>query len=97
MSDEIVSLLCELREGQGRIEAKVDGTMKWMEQHAKDDKEMAASIRTLEISPLAGQVKALELSQARQKGAMRVLAGVGSLLGAGIGYAVDLFTRGGHH
>jgi hypothetical protein len=97
MSDEMMAILCDLKEGQGRIEAKVDGTMKWMEKHVIDDKEMAASIRNLEISPLAGQVKALELSQARQKGALRILAGLGSIIGAGIGYAVDLLTRGGHH
>jgi hypothetical protein len=49
-----------------------------------------------ENKALEADVRKLEIGAARQKGVMAALAGVGSLLGAGVGYAVDLVTRGNH-
>jgi hypothetical protein len=66
----------------GRIEQKIDSYSIQLSAHIADDKTMADDI-----------VK-LKLSGARQKGILAALATVGSVLGAGAGYAVDLLTRG---
>jgi hypothetical protein len=68
----------------GRIEQKVDGLNVWMTKHVEDDKCMADDIR------------ALQMSSARRKGAIWGISTVGSFVGAGIGYAVELLTRGHH-
>jgi hypothetical protein len=68
----------------GRIEQKIDTHTQWMTSHVAENKALEADVRKLEIGA------------ARQKGVMAALAGVGSLLGAGVGYAVDLVTRGNH-
>lgn len=69
----------------GRIEQKIDGHTEWMKKHVADDAVMAADIQKI------------QLSNARQKGVLAALTTVGTVLGAGVGYAVDLLTRGGHH
>jgi hypothetical protein len=63
----------------GRIEQKIDGHTDWMKKHVEDDKLMAVDI------------KALQVSHARQKGFLTALTALGSVLGAGVGYAIDIF------
>jgi hypothetical protein len=69
----------------GRIEQKIDGTNGWMKEHAE-----ATANSFKEVSE---KVAKLEIGHARQKGVLAALAGVGSVLGAGIGYAVDLLRH----
>ena len=65
-----------------RIEQKIDGHSEWMKSHVAEDKLMAADI------------KGLQISHSRQKGFLTAVSAIGTVLGAGVGYAIDLFTRG---
>lgn len=69
----------------GRIEQKIDGHAAQLAKHVADDAVMAADIKTLQIT------------QAKQRGFLTAISGVGTLIGAGVGYAIDLLARGGHH
>jgi hypothetical protein len=75
VSDEV---MMDIQRTLGRVETKVDGSLKWLEKHATDIKE-------------------LQLAQARQKGALKVLGIVGSTIGAGVGYLVERITLGHHN
>jgi hypothetical protein len=78
--DQIAAVFSSL----GRIEQKMDSHTEWMKNHVAEDKLMAADINKL------------QMAGARQRGVLAALTGVGTVLGAGIGYAIDLFTRGHH-
>ena len=65
-----------------RIEQKIDGHSEWMKSHVADDKIMADNIAKLQVS------------HARQKGFLTAISAVGTVIGAGVGYAIDIFTRG---
>jgi len=77
-SDQIAQVFGAL----GRIEQKIDSHTQWMTKHVADDALMAKDIESL------------KLSHARQKGFMTALAGVGSVIGAGIGYLAEYLHRG---
>ena len=68
-----------------RIEQKIDGhtkwTTEWTQKHEVSDAQMA------------GDIKKLEMSSARQRGFMTALAAVGSVIGAGIGYLAEYLHR----
>lgn len=66
----------------GRIEQKIDGHTDWMRKHVADDAVMAQDI------------KSLQLTQARQRGFLTAISAVGTVIGAGVGYAIDLLARG---
>ena len=66
----------------GRIEEKIDNHTSWMERHVKDDEGVEK------------RVGELELRAARQKGFLGALAGVGGVIGAGVGYLAEYFHRG---
>jgi hypothetical protein len=71
-----------------RIETKVDSFKGDLVQHIADDKNTNKF--------LYDNIQKLNLGAARQKGIMTTLGAVGTVLGAGVGYAIDLFTRGHH-
>jgi hypothetical protein len=71
-----------------RIETKIDTAASSLQQHVADDKEVAKA--------LFGRIETLQLSHARQKGALTVLGTVGSMLGAGVGYLIERWTVGHH-
>jgi len=68
----------------GRIEQKIDTHTQWMTAHVAENKALEADVRKL------------EMGAARSRGVMAALTGVGSLLGAGLGYAAEFLTRGNH-
>jgi hypothetical protein len=82
VSDEVMG---EIMRSLGRIEQKIDGHTIWMTQHVADDKLMAADIQKL------------QLGASRLRGVITALSAVGTVLGAGVGYAIDAFTLRGHH
>jgi hypothetical protein len=94
-NDEIYSVLLEMKGDIGQLVAKTDSNSATLAKHIDDDKKMAADIYALQISPLAGQVQSLQRSQDRQRGFIAAISAVGTLIGAGIGYAIDLLLR--HH
>jgi hypothetical protein len=69
----------------GRIEQKIDGYSVQLSAHIADDKLLGA------------EVDKLQLSQARFRGVVATLATVGTVLGAGVGYAIDALALRGHH
>ena len=71
-----------------RIETKIDIAAGSLVQHVADDKVVAKA--------LFERIEVLQLSHAKQKGALTVLGTVGSMLGAGIGYLIERWTIGHH-
>jgi hypothetical protein len=69
----------------GRIEQKIDGYSVQLAAHIADDKALGA------------EVSKLQLGAARQRGVIAALTTVGTVLGAGVGYAIDAFALRGHH
>ncbi len=72
----------------GRIEQKIDSAAGSLVQHVADDKVVAKA--------LFERIEVLQLSHAKQKGALTVLGTVGSMLGAGVGYLIERWTLGHH-
>jgi hypothetical protein len=64
-----------------RIEQKIESYDQRLTLHADEDKLMAADIRKL------------QLSNEKQKGVLAGIATIGSVVGAGVGYAIELFHR----
>ena len=83
MSDDV---LLEISRSLGRIEQKIDNNAAALTQHAADDKVVSKA--------LFDRIETLQLSAAKQKGALTVLGTVGSMLGAGIGYLIERIVRG---
>jgi hypothetical protein len=83
-SDQIAQVFGSL----ARIEQKIDSAATSLTQHVADDKEVAKA--------LFGRIEILQLSHAKQKGALTVLGTVGSMLGAGVGYLIERWTVGHH-
>lgn len=79
MNDEQTA---EVFKSLGRIEQKIDGHTMWMAAHVADDKRVA------------DDVAALKIAQARQRGFIMALAGVGGLISGAVGYAAEYFHRG---
>jgi len=84
MSDDIGYI----REMLGRIDSKLDGLATTVTAHAAHDETVQKA--------LFERVEALQLSHAKQKGAIAMLGTVGSMLGAGVGYLIERWTIGHH-
>lgn len=82
---DIFSVLMDIKESIGRLDGKVDSHSGQLAAHIADDKVLSESIQKLQIS------------QARQRGFVAALSTMGAVVGAGLGAAVDYFSRGGHH
>ncbi len=65
----------------GRIEQKIDGHTMWMINHVAEDAKMAADI------------KALQMSGARQRGFTTAVAAVGAAVGTGVGWLVQFLVH----
>lgn len=78
---DIYDTLMDIKQDIGRMEGKVDSHGRWMEAHVKDDQLMAKDINEL------------RLAGARQRGFVSAVAGVGSVIGAVIGYAASYFHK----
>lgn len=81
---DIYNVLINMRGDLGRLEGKVDG-------HGS-----ALVAQKSEHDTLAGTVQKIQLGQARQRGFVAAISTVGAVLGAGLGAAVDYFSRGSH-
>lgn len=79
---DIYNVLINMRGDLGRLEGKVDGHAEKLASHIEDDKLLESSIQKLQIS------------QARQRGFIAAVSTIGPVIGAGIGYAIDVFIRG---
>ncbi len=82
---DIFNLLVNMRGDMGRIEGTVKGFGNKLAERDIDDRLLAASVQKL------------QLSQAHQRGFIAAISTVGAVVGAGLGAAVDYFSRGGHH
>jgi hypothetical protein len=82
---DIYNLLVNMRGDLGRVEGKVDG-------HSA-----ALIAQKSEHDNLRDGVQRLQLAQARSRGFVAAISTVGAVVGAGLGAAVDYFSRGGHH
>lgn len=82
---DIYNLLVNMRGDLGRLEGKFDGHAIAFKAHVEDDKAIVESVQKLQIAA------------ARQRGFVAAISTVGAVVGAGLGAAVDYFSRGGHH
>jgi len=89
-NSDLLGVLFNIREDLGTLKANSSNMSQQLENHISSVAEAHKST--------AEDIRKLQLAAARQKGFLAALAGAGSVLGAGVGYAVDLLTmRGGHH
>lgn len=84
LSDDQIGLIFS---SLGRIEQKIDGHIGVVSAHVEHDEKVQKA--------LFERVEFLQLSHAKQKGALTVLGAVGSMLGAGVGYLIERFIT--HH
>jgi len=83
---DIYNVLLDLKGTMGELKGTMSGHAKALADHVAADALMAKDIQSLQIS------------SARQRGVLAALTTIGTVLGAGAGYAIDLLTmRGGHH
>ena len=80
-NDLMVTLLA-IKQDIGELKGDLRGHAQAFAAHLEDDKGMASSL------------KQLELTSARQKGAIRVLTTIGTALGASIGYMIERIAFG---
>ena len=86
VSNELIyNILCELKQDIGHIKGATEATAITLAQHVQDDKKMVRDIYDLQISPIAGQVKTLELAAERAKGAARTWGIVGASVASVVG------------
>ncbi len=64
-----------------RIEEKQDSVAQYIQTHAVEHKEINE------------EISKIKLAAARQRGWIAGVTGVGSLLGAAAGYAIDIFSK----
>lgn len=81
---DIYNLLINMKGDMGRLEGKVGGISDAFKAHVDDDKLLTAAVTKL------------QLSNARQRGFVAAISTVGAVVGAGLGAAVDYFSRGHH-
>jgi hypothetical protein len=81
---DIYSVLLDLKGAMGKIEGTMDANAKAFSDHCAADARMAVD------------VSKLQLGVARQRGFLTALGAVGTALGAGVGYAIDILARGHH-
>jgi hypothetical protein len=86
MNDEgqVLELLMAIQKDIGELKGTMSGFTGSFSKHVEDDKVLASN------------VKAVELTMARQTGAMRVLTAVGTLVGSVIGASVAHFITKAH-
>jgi hypothetical protein len=85
MSDEQVNSLFQ---AVGRIEQKVDGLSGVFTTHTEHDAVVQKA--------LFERLEGLQLSHAKQRGFFSALAAGGSVIGAGVGYAIEKWLGLGH-
>lgn len=78
---DIYSVLLDLKGDLGEMKGTLAGQAKAFAEHVLSD------------AALAQDVQKLQLGAARQRGVIAALTTVGSVIGAGVGYAVELMTR----
>jgi len=87
-NSDLLGVLLDIREDLGIVKANGTHIATQFKDHVAEVKAAAAMT--------ASKIEKLQLGAARQKGVLAALTGVGSLLGAGAGYAIDFFTKGHH-
>jgi len=85
---DLLNVLLSIREDLGTVKANGSHIANQFKDHVAEVKAAA------ELT--AAKIEKLQLGAARQKGVLAALTGVGSLLGAGAGYAIDFFTKSHH-
>jgi hypothetical protein len=81
---DIYQVLLNISKDIGEIKGTASATVATLHAHIEDDKNMAEAIQKL------------NLAQARQRGFVAAISVIGAIAGAGLGAAVDYFSRGGH-
>ncbi len=81
-NQQLMDVLFEMKGDVGALLGSVENLSKVLGKHIEDDKGMASDISEI------------QLRQARQKGAIAAVTGLGSIAGAVIGYAISIWS---HH
>jgi hypothetical protein len=85
---ELMTMLIQISNQSAANGAKVDGINQWLAAHSMEDKK--------NFGEVSEQLTKLRVANGRRNGVLAALTTVGSVLGAGVGYAVELLTRGHH-
>jgi hypothetical protein len=85
-NSDLMGVLMSVREDLGGIKANVASTSALLANHIGVDTVVQAQLRT--------DVSTLQLGAARQKGFLAAIGTIGTMLGAGMGYMIDMMR---HH
>lgn len=85
-NSDLMGVLLSVREDLGGIKANVASTSALLASHIGVDTVVQAQLRT--------DVSTLQLGAARQRGFLAAIGTIGTVLGAGVGYMIDLMR---HH
>jgi hypothetical protein len=83
-NDQLMTTLLDIKSDIGALTQKATGTHDWLAAHVEDDKLLIKTVTDLQIS------------HAKQSGALKMLGILGAAVGSGIGYVVDRLTFGHH-
>jgi hypothetical protein len=84
-NSDLLTVLLEIKGDIGQLQSTAASNVKALADHVAADAVMA------------GDIKRLQLGAARQRGFLTAITAVGTVVGAGVGYAIDLLARGHGH
>lgn len=84
---DLMTVLLQVSRDMGETKAQIASTTALLANHIGVD--------TVVQNALRSDVTTLQLGQARQRGFIAAVCSVGTVLGAGIGYVIDVVAR--HH
>jgi hypothetical protein len=82
---QLFDVLLEMKSDIGKLVQGQETQTAWMTRHVAEDALMAEDIKKLQIGA------------SRIRGIVSALSVVGTVVGAAVGYAVDLLAIRGHH
>ena len=89
-NEDIYNLLCNVHKDIGELKSSTTTIAATLKEHIEDDKRVMRTMYDTQIAPMANKVEELQLSQAKQRGAIRawgiVATGAASLVGTVVSY-----------
>jgi hypothetical protein len=93
-NDQLWDLMCRIHGDIGELKGTATATNAVLKDHIEEDKRVVRAMYDTQIKPVQDDVKAMQLTQAKQKGSARtwglVAAGAASIAGSVAGAATAL-------
>lgn len=84
-NDQIYELLCNIHKDVGELKGTTAATNEVLKGHIEEDKRIVRAMYDTQIQPLATKVDDLRISQAKQRGSIKVWGIVGTAAASIVG------------